>query len=431
MQLKNDLGISETNLVNRLNERKNILEEIKDIEKSLEKIDRLKEIDISQISESISSKNKEITLMENSLREISYKVSGFEIIIKNSEKIKNDIFILKKCPVCKQDVSESHKDHIRQAEDESIKEAQENKKIYQKQEREARLVLESFKKEISELEDKKHEFQIFQLKEKNNKEKELRIFKLNSNIETIKIEIGKINSKKLEINESIKGFGDLDKHFESANEKIEELREQITKTEIQKSRLETRLSETNKQFLILNKEISSQQILKGNLNKIVNIQNWIEDNFLRLIDTIESHIMLKINTDFNELFERWFSMLIETENLNIRLDESFSPIIDQNGYEIEYENLSGGEKTAAALAYRLALNQVINTIVSVINTRDLIILDEPTDGFSEDQLDKIRLVLNELNTKQTIIVSHESKIESFVDTIIRFNKKDHISEVVI
>ena len=56
-------------------------------------------------------------------------------------------------------------------------------------------------------------------------------------------------------------------------------------------------------------------------------------------------------------------------------------------------------------------------------------LDEPTDGFSSEQLDKIRVVLEQLNIKQIIIVSHESKIESFVDNVIRINKNEHISEV--
>ena len=64
---------------------------------------------------------------------------------------------------------------------------------------------------------------------------------------------------------------------------------------------------------------------------------------------------------------------------------------------------------------------------SQIKTRDIIILDEPTDGFSEAQIDKIRDVLAELNVGQLIIVSHEHKIEGFVDNIIRIKKKDGIS----
>jgi len=104
-------------------------------------------------------------------------------------------------------------------------------------------------------------------------------------------------------------------------------------------------------------------------------------------------------------------------------------LIMQAGHDINYEYLSGGEKTAVALSYRLALNQTINSILSSLNTKDLIILDEPTDGFSTEQLDRVRLVLNELSAKQIILVSHESKIESFVDNVIRFNKKEHVSSI--
>jgi exonuclease SbcC len=122
-------------------------------------------------------------------------------------------------------------------------------------------------------------------------------------------------------------------------------------------------------------------------------------------------------------------MLIEYELLKIRLDDEFSPLIEQNGHEIDYSYLSGGEKTAAALAYRLALNQVINRLISNIKTRDLIILDEPTDGFSSEQLDKLKFVLEELENKQIILVSHEEKIESFVDNVIKIEKKGHVSSL--
>ena len=112
------------------------------------------------------------------------------------------------------------------------------------------------------------------------------------------------------------------------------------------------------------------------------------------------------------------------------MDEEFTPIIEQNGYETSFENLSGGERTSVALSYRLALNKVINDIVSGIKTKDIIILDEPTDGFSSEQLDKVRDVLEQLNMKQVIIVSHESKIESFVDNVIRVGKQENISSII-
>jgi len=41
----------------------------------------------------------------------------------------------------------------------------------------------------------------------------------------------------------------------------------------------------------------------------------------------------------------------------------------------------------------------------------------------------MRDVLNELNVRQLIIVSHEAKIESFVENIIKFSKEGGVTKV--
>ena len=121
--------------------------------------------------------------------------------------------------------------------------------------------------------------------------------------------------------------------------------------------------------------------------------------------------------------------MLVSDTFHVRLNDDFTPIIEQQDYEIDYAYLSGGERTAIALAYRLSLNQVINSFLSRIKTRDLVILDEPTDGFSDAQLDKMRGVLEQLNVKQLIVVSHEQKIEGFVDNIIKLKKEQGISKL--
>jgi exonuclease SbcC len=68
--------------------------------------------------------------------------------------------------------------------------------------------------------------------------------------------------------------------------------------------------------------------------------------------------------------------------------------------------------------------------MSKLTTRGLLILDEPTDGFSSEQLEKMRNILDELKTEQLILVSHEDEIEGFVQNIIKFEKKDGKSQIV-
>jgi len=202
-----------------------------------------------------------------------------------------------------------------------------------------------------------------------------------------------------------------------------EMAVKIAQLQTQAESLKRHQLEIQERITLLNKE-------KEKLVRIQEIYFWLEEHFLPLTYTIEKQVMINIHRHFDQLFQEWFSILIEDLNIFSRLDDSFAPVIVQNGYEIAFTDLSGGEKTSAALAYRLALNKVINTLIHTINTKDLLILDEPTDGFSLEQLDKVREVLEKLQARQTIIVSHETKIESFVNNVIRISKENHVSGVM-
>ena len=121
--------------------------------------------------------------------------------------------------------------------------------------------------------------------------------------------------------------------------------------------------------------------------------------------------------------------LLDEPDKEARIDEDFTPIVEQDGYEQDIGYLSGGERTSLALAYRLALNTIVQK-VSVGMKSNLLILDEPTDGFSKSQLFKVRDVLRELNCPQVIIVSHETELESFANRIFEVTKSNGVSSIV-
>ena len=53
----------------------------------------------------------------------------------------------------------------------------------------------------------------------------------------------------------------------------------------------------------------------------------------------------------------------------------------------------------------------------------LLILDEPTDGFSRDQLFNLReLLLHEVGCDQVLVVSHEKEVEAFADYVYEITK---------
>jgi exonuclease SbcC len=171
----------------------------------------------------------------------------------------------------------------------------------------------------------------------------------------------------------------------------------------------------------LDKEIKVKQ---DNLEKADLLDEhiiWIKNYFSPTLSNIEQHVLVTYQQEFNQLFQQWFGLLVEDPTKEARIDEDFTPIIEQDGYEHDVQYLSGGEKTSIALAYRLALNMIVRKESTSLKS-NLLILDEPTDGFSREQLLKIRDILAELECPQVIIVSHEKELESFAHQIFRVLK---------
>ena len=154
---------------------------------------------------------------------------------------------------------------------------------------------------------------------------------------------------------------------------------------------------------------------------------WLNQHFIPSLEQIESQVLISIKEEFNKLFQKWFYLLIEVGDIDVEIDEYFTPVINQSGYRLEVESLSGGEKTSIALAYRLALNEIIRRMIMLDD--NLLILDEPTDGFSKEQLIQIKHVLDELSAAQVIVVSHEKELEGFVETIFRVVKESEKSQI--
>lgn len=155
---------------------------------------------------------------------------------------------------------------------------------------------------------------------------------------------------------------------------------------------------------------------------------WLEKFFIPTLSQIEKQVLLSILQNFNETYTRWYSILVEDPTKESIIDENFTPIIIQDGYDQEIGYLSGGEKTSIALAYRLTLNSLIRKETESMKS-NLLILDEPTDGFSKNQLGKIRELLDELKSEQIVLVSHEKELETYVDNIFQISKENGISKI--
>ena len=288
--------------------------------------------------------------------------------------------------------------------------------------------LVSINEKISELEKELLNLRLLKVKLQGIEEKQARLSQIEQLNILLEKDISFLKSHAQDLSSSILSFQKYDNlfHLKEAELILAIKEERSVETKIAVLRKEIDLY--GKQISELKEHLKQLEEISRRVEFLVKMEDWLSSKFIPLVMQIEKNVMNRLKNEFSELFNKWFSMLV-SENFNVRLDDKFTPIIEQKDFEIDYNYLSGGERTAVALAYRLALNQVINSMLSRVKTRDIVILDEPTDGFSSEQLDKMRDVLQELNARQLILVSHEQKIESFVENIIRFRKENGVSYV--
>ncbi|HTX61835.1 MAG TPA: hypothetical protein VMC48_05955, partial [Methanobacterium sp.] len=263
-------------------------------------------------------------------------------------------------------------------------------------------------------------------------------YQYNKNIETMKENQSNIENLKGEV-------GKLKEVLSNYNLKIEKMSEtliEIKKLQTSCADIEARYRAINgniistqtlikrygEDVLRLEKEIKEKEMLRKQLTKLKDYHIWLHDYLIPTLSVIEKHVMQNIHLEFDDNFKKWFNLLIDDPSKTGKIDEEFTPIVEQDGFEQEINYLSGGEKTSVALAYRLALNNIVQKVSTGMKS-NLLIMDEPTDGFSKEQLFKIREILGELKYPQIIVVSHEKELESFADNIFQIEKIDGVSEV--
>jgi len=428
-KFENEIDKTNALLAGRKELFSSLLRQEETLDRQVEELKKISfdESEIQKLEKSIQETRKAIETENKNYVDVSSKASSLSLRISELEKLRKSISGIQMCPTCLQDVSAVYKANILNKIDSDISENKSNLSKFIEEKTEKVKELEFMKKKIFEEEARISELKLLKVKLESIKEKTARLEEvkkqkdaLQKDFQLLESHIGGLKSLVLELSKYDNIYNNKTKELEEAKkiEKTAEIKFESTKREIELGK---------KEILEISLEIEKKEETKRKLIYLSELEDWLSSQFIELVSFTEKNVMLRLREEFSKLFNEWFNILVP-ETFSVRLDEDFTPIIEQQDFELDYSYLSGGERTAIALAYRLALNQTINSLLSKIKTRDLVILDEPTDGFSEQQLDKMRDILSQLKVRQLILVSHESKIESFVENIIKLKKEAGITK---
>lgn len=382
---------------------------------------------LAEVSNLLDKHKKILDEKNDKLVKIISDISVLNSKKEISLKMKNDVMSLENCPTCFQSVGEEHKYNISKRvnfELEDINRELENKLLAKE---EYMNEIEKEKKLVNGYEYDKNNLQQNKIKYEHQLEIKTRLKSDAYILDRISNEIIELRTRKTRLGDEMQSLPDIEIMFEEDKKEFQSVNEVVRSKEILSATKSKELDILRSRLEEISLEISNKEKIREDLNLLRRLQDWIQDKFVSMINMTEKKVMVKLRREFSNIFSEWFAMLVG-DSLSVRLDEDFTPVVTNQDYEIDYDFLSGGERTAIALAYRLSLNQVLNSMLSQIKTKDVLILDEPTDGFSTEQIDKMRDIFDQLKAEQMILVSHEEKISGFVDHVIKV-KKDKVTKI--
>ncbi|MEM2446974.1 MAG: SMC family ATPase [Candidatus Bathyarchaeia archaeon] len=327
-----------------------------------------------------------------------------------------------RCPLCLQPLTSEYKENLIQR--------------IQKENNERQKTISQLQKEIGELQS---------LKEKAS-----------AAIANIQGLMPRIEELKSRINEESKALAELSKEFEEKQKLETELRAQLEKIRFEITRFDISELENAKKYrekvfqnyYMLKSELQTMENRKGDilkrldeikeridqaqkkleqmekLNKIVGIITSIRDAYRSIQPKLRSEFVKVLKN----LVQQILDSLVGEEGspINIMIDETYTPyVISESGVEREVSNLSGGERTLIAFAYRLGLGQLIMQSKTG-HGLSLLLLDEPTEslGREDGSIDRLAEAISRFKAiEQIIAVTHSEAFAEKAEHVIRVEKE--------
>ncbi|HSV48853.1 MAG TPA: hypothetical protein VLH35_00930, partial [Candidatus Acidoferrales bacterium] len=151
-------------------------------------------------------------------------------------------------------------------------------------------------------------------------------------------------------------------------------------------------------------------------------------------------IQPKLRSEFVKVLRNFVQQILdslvagETPMLNVVIDETYTPYVkSEAGVDREVSNLSGGERTLLAFAYRLGLGQLIMQSRTG-HGLSMLMLDEPTEnlGSEDGSIERLADAISKFKAiEQIIAVTHSEDFAAKGDHVLVLEKEAGVSKISI
>jgi exonuclease SbcC len=199
-----------------------------------------------------------------------------------------------------------------------------------------------------------------------------------------------------------------------------------------------RTKENRKKDLLTRLDETKERIdhAQEKLERVQKIARTVE--VLGAIRDAYRSIQPKLRSEFVKVLRNFVQQVLdglvggEAPLLNVVVDETYTPYVkSESGADREVSNLSGGERTLLAFAYRLGLGQLIMQSRTG-HGLSMLLLDEPTEslGREDGSIDRLAEAISRFKAiEQIIAVTHSEAFAEKAEHVIILEKEAGISKI--
>jgi DNA repair exonuclease SbcCD ATPase subunit len=211
---------------------------------------------------------------------------------------------------------------------------------------------------------------------------------------------------------------------------------------------------TFKQYYLVDSDLRTKQNRKKDLQKRLNEINERIDHAQEKLERIEKtkrtvevlmavrdayrSIQPKLRSEFVKVLRNFVQQILdslvgaETPLMNISIDDTYTPYVKSDaGVDREVSNLSGGERTLLAFAYRMGLGQLIMQSRTG-HGLSMLFLDEPTEnlGSEDGSIERLAEAISKFKAiEQIVAVTHSEVFAAKAEHVIILEKEAGVSKV--
>src|SRR5262249_22144047 len=148
---------------------------------------------------------------------------------------------------------------------------------------------------------------------------------------------------------------------------------------------------------------------------ILSVIELIRDSLKKAGPYITDAHLQSISLEANQLYRD----ITGNPMVTLRWDAGYEIILEEDGYDRPFGNLSGGEQMAAALSVRMAL-------LKELSDMRIAFFDEPTTNMDEERRRNLAEQIGRIKDfDQLFVISHDDSFEGFTDQIITLGSQEN------